>query len=82
MTGNRQHCVCVTLELLDGILRLQIPQVDTLILLATNYVASICYGKSHKNTELAVCMACVLSSETYPPYNSIISDRTKRQVGY
>jgi hypothetical protein len=59
MTKNGQCCACVTLQLLYGILRLQIPWVDTLILWATNYILSICHWKSHKNTLLAVCMACV-----------------------
>jgi hypothetical protein len=59
MTKNGQCCACVNLQLLYGILRLQIPWVDTLILWATNYVLSICHWKSHKNTVLAVCMACV-----------------------
>ncbi len=80
MTGNKQHCVCVTLQLLFGIWDLQIPQVPILILWATNYVLSIYHWKSHKNTEVLVCMTFVISSEN-PPNNSIISERKKRLSG-
>jgi len=36
--------------------------------------------ESHQNTELLVCMTCVISPEN-PPNHSIISERKKRLSG-